>query len=222
MKTIRQLAGEMGISRQALYKRVLKLPRETFFTAEDKTIYLTEEAEKILVSENDEKKRKKEVKPVSTETIDETEKTGYDGANSETGTGETFSGLSEEEKTGETEGEKVVSGNRGISGFMAEMERETEAMKLKLSAATETIRILSVSEEELRGTCAFLKRQIEEKDEQIKSLLSQNANLTQALSDAMDSTKGAQALHANDIMRIEAAETKEPEKKKRKMWIFGK
>lgn len=93
---------------------------------------------------------------------------------------------------------------------------------LKLSAAEDTIRSLTVSEEELRESCAFYRRQMDEKDAQIKALLEQNANLTRALSDAMDSTKGAQALHASDIMRIESAESKEPEKKKRKLWIFGK
>lgn len=222
MKTIRQLASEMGISRQALYKRVLKLPAELIITDENKTIYLTDEAERILVSAERDKNEKKRVKPVSAETEDETEECPDCRGEGETETGETFSEVSADNKKGETEDEKVVSGNQKVSGFIDGLKRENEAMQLKLSAETETNRLLSVSVDELRETCAFLRRQIEEKDEQIKSLLLQNASLTQALSDAMDSTKGAQALHANDILRIEAAEQKEPEKKKRKLWFFGK
>lgn len=51
---------------------------------------------------------------------------------------------------------------------------------LKLSAAEDTIRSLTVSEEELRESCAFYRRQMDEKDAQIKALLEQNANLTRA------------------------------------------
>lgn len=222
MKTIRQLASEMGISRQALYKRVLKLPAELLITDENKTIYLTDEAERILVSAESDKNAKKRVKPVSAETEDETEECPDCRGEGETKEGETFSKVSADNKMGETEGEKVVTGNQKVSGFIGRLQRENEALQLKLSAETETNRLLSVSVDELRDTCAFLRRQIEEKDDQIKSLLLQNASLTRALSDAMDSTKGAQALHANDILRIEAAEQKEPEKKKRKLWFFGK
>lgn len=222
MKTIRKLAGEMGISRQALYKRVMKLPGETYVTAEDKTIYLTEEAERILVSDECDKYVKKKVKRLSMETEDETKESSSDGEKSETEDSEVSETVSEKGGKGETEGETVVSGNRKVSGYIDAFKCENEALSLKLSAATETNRLLSVSVDELRETCAFYRKQIEEKDEQIKSLLLQNASLTQSLSDAMESTKGAQALHANDIMRIEAAEAKEPEKKKRKLWIFGK
>lgn len=222
MKTIRQLASEMGLSRQALYKRVLKLPAELIITDENKTIYLTDEAERILVSAEHDKNEKKRVKPVSAETEAETEECPDCRGEGETKTGETFSEVSADNKKGETSGEKVVTGNQKVSGFIGRLQRENEALQLKLSAETETNRMLSVSVDELRETCAFLRRQIEEKDEQIKSLLLQNERITRALSDAMDSTKGAQALHANDILRIEAAEQKEPEKKKRKLWFFGK
>ena len=47
-KTIKQLADEFGLSKQAVRKRINQLPTNYYFVGGNKTIYVTDEGQKIL------------------------------------------------------------------------------------------------------------------------------------------------------------------------------
>ena len=49
-KTIKQLADEYGLSKQAIRKRINQLPTSYYYVGTNRTIYVTEEGAKILAS----------------------------------------------------------------------------------------------------------------------------------------------------------------------------
>lgn len=49
-KTIKQLADEFGLSKQAVRKRVNQLPTSCYYVGTNRTIYITEEGAKLLAS----------------------------------------------------------------------------------------------------------------------------------------------------------------------------
>ena len=49
-KTIKQLADEFGLSKQAIRKRVNQLPTSCYYVCTNRTIYITEEVAKLLAS----------------------------------------------------------------------------------------------------------------------------------------------------------------------------
>lgn len=49
-KTIKQLADEYGLSKQAIRKRINQLPTGYYYVGTNRTIYVTEEGAKILAS----------------------------------------------------------------------------------------------------------------------------------------------------------------------------
>lgn len=49
-KTIKQLADELGVSKQAIRKRINQLPTSYHYVGANRTIYITEEGAKILAS----------------------------------------------------------------------------------------------------------------------------------------------------------------------------
>ena len=49
-KTIKQLADEFGLSKQAIRKRVNQLPTSCYYVGTNRTIYITEEGAKLLAS----------------------------------------------------------------------------------------------------------------------------------------------------------------------------
>ena len=49
-KTIKQLADEYGLSKQAIRKRINQLPTSCYYVGTNRTIYITKEGAKILAS----------------------------------------------------------------------------------------------------------------------------------------------------------------------------
>lgn len=158
MYTIKQIADELGISKQAVHKRVQKLPSDIIHHGEHGEI-LIDEIGKMLLSGNNQPT----IKKVDDMSVDDK----IDCA-----------AIEKPETAVEIEAKNETTDNRMLMRLVDSVERELE----------------------------LLHEQLARKDEQIAVLMDEIKKLTTTVDTVATTVKGAQALHANDIMKIEAAD----------------
>lgn len=199
MKTISEIASVCGVSRQAIQKRVNKLPDE-FKIVKNRQIFVTEEgADKIitLVKENRQIGNRQ---PSNLTSCD-------------LSTNHFLTTVATENPSAEDRA--TVNDNRQPE-LTEEYQKRIEELKEELTAARDEVK----QERDARNVeSEFFRKALSDRDEQIGKLLDRLQDATQALADTTKSLQAAQALQAMTMQQLEApkadppAEPKEEEPK---------